>query len=100
MYGDSTKDYIVAFIVPDPEQLASFCKNKQIDVKGAYENEELRNAIYSDLMTLADHFKLNGLEKPRQMILLKEGFTVENGCLTPTFKMMRKRAQDLYKAEI
>ena len=61
---------------------------------------ELRSAIYSDLMTLADHFKLNGLEKPRQMILLKEGFTVENGCLTPTFKMMRKRAQDLYKAEI
>jgi long-subunit acyl-CoA synthetase (AMP-forming) len=31
---------------------------------------------------------------------LQEGFTVENGCLTPTFKMMRKRAQELYKDEI
>ncbi len=33
-------------------------------------------------------------------MLLQEGFTVENGCLTPTFKMMRKRALELYKAEI
>ena len=46
--------------------------------------------------------KLNGLEKPGQ-ITLKAGpshFSVENGIMTPTFKMMRANARKMYKAEI
>ena len=52
------------------------------------------------MMALAAQFNLNGLEKPRQIKLISEPFSVDNGILTPTFKMMRRMAQERFKEDI
>lgn len=100
VYGEPTQDYVIAFIIVDPAQLAAFCEAKKLTVDEALESEELRMIVYADMMALAKEHRLNGLEKPRQIKLMSGGITVENGCLTPTFKMMRGRARNLYQAEI
>ena len=57
------------------------------------DNEDLRMAIYQDLLKLASDNKLNSLEKPKQITLLNDPFTVENDLLTPTLKLKRNVAK-------
>ena len=92
VHGESIKDYAIAFVVVDPDHLAAFCKTNKLSTADALASEELRTIIYGEMMALAKKFNLNGLEKPRQIMLIEEGFTVENGILTPTFKLMRRMA--------
>jgi len=44
--------------------------------------------------------KLSGLEKPKDIHLTLEGFSVENNLLTPTFKLKRNVARDHFKPQI
>ena len=53
-----------------------------------------------DIATLSKQNKLSGLEKPRDIFISKEGFTVENGMMTPTFKLKRNVAREFFKKEI
>ena len=62
-------------------------------------NKNLKNMIYADLMRLASENKLNSLEKPKNMVLLDDPFTIEN-VLTPTFKMRRNIAKVKYENDI
>lgn len=64
------------------------------------DNEDLRMAIYQDLLNLASENKLNSLEKPKQITLLSEPFTVENDLLTPTLKLKRNVAKIRFESEI
>ena len=64
------------------------------------DNEDLRMAIYQDLLKLASENKLNSLEKPKQITLLSEPFTVENDLLTPTLKLKRNVAKIRFESEI
>jgi len=52
------------------------------------------------MCALAVEAKFNSLEKPCQLMLLKEPFTIENEFLTPTMKMKRNVAKQMLKAEI
>jgi len=45
------------------------------------------------MCALAVEAKFNSLEKPCQLMLLKEPFTIENEFLTPTMKMKRNVAK-------
>ena len=51
-------------------------------------------------MILANHNKLNSLEKPKQFTLLHEPWTPESGILTPTMKMKRNIGKEVYKEDI
>ena len=44
--------------------------------------------------------KLSSLEKPKDIYISREPFSVENNILTPTFKLKRNVARDVYKKEI
>ena len=44
--------------------------------------------------------KLNGLEKVKYMVLTFEGFSVNNGCMTPTMKMIRKKIELKFKERL
>ena len=57
------------------------------------EDEKFRQLVYDDLMKLAGENKFNSLEKPKQFILLKDPFTIENDLLTPTMKLKRNIAK-------
>lgn len=43
---------------------------------------------------------LSGLERPKAITLVREPFTVENNILTPTFKLKRNVAKEIFKDTI
>lgn len=63
-------------------------------------NPELKQAVYDSLIALANSNKLNSLEKPKQIQLIKDPFTTENGYLTPTMKLKRNIAKERHAKDI
>lgn len=44
--------------------------------------------------------KLSGLEKPKDIYLTSDAFSVENNLLTPTFKLKRNIGREYFKEQI
>jgi long-chain acyl-CoA synthetase len=51
-------------------------------------------------MKLAGANKFNSLEKPKQICLLSDPFTVESDLLTPTMKLKRNIAKKMFQDKI
>ena len=77
VYGDK-KTYLVALIVSD--------------------HEENRSEI--DLYIENLNKNLSTVEKVKKIKLIKEEFTIENGMLTPTLKLKRKKILEKYKEDL
>ena len=102
IYGDSLKNSCVSIIVPEEKWVQEWAQQKGIegDFAALCKNAELLKEITADVTRLATENKLSSLEKPKGIHLDAEGFTVDNDCLTPTFKLKRHAAARVYKAQI
>ena len=79
VYGDK-KNYLVALIVPSKD----FLKEK----------EKINNIIEKI------NKKLTLLEKIKRIQLIDENFSIENGLMTPTMKVKRKKVTEKYKNQL
>jgi long-chain acyl-CoA synthetase len=79
VYGDK-KNYLVALIVPSKD----FLKEK-----------EKINSVVEKI-----NKKLTLLEKIKKIHLIDENFSVENGLMTPTMKVKRKKVTEKYKNQL
>jgi len=52
------------------------------------------------MQRLAVENKLSGLEKPKDVSFTLTPFSVENNILTPTFKLKRNIAREVFKPQI
>ena len=77
VYGDK-KTYLVALIVSDDD-----------------ENSSEINSYIENL-----NKNLSTIEKVKKIKLIKEEFTIENGMLTPTLKLKRKKILEKYKEDL
>jgi len=71
-----------------------------IEESQVYADEAFINLIKDELNVLGTNNKLSGLEKPKEITLTKEMFSVENNLLTPTFKLKRHVAREFFKPQI
>ena len=79
VYGDK-KNYLVALIVPNKDFL----------------NE--KEKIYSVIEKINN--KLTLVEKIKKIQLIDENFSIENGLMTPTMKVKRKKVTEKYKNQL
>jgi len=89
IYGDSLRDFIITFICIEPGTCKKWCVANGVewnndDATPVLTNAKLKQAILDDLCKLAAEAKFNSLEKPKQMTLILDPWTVENDMLTPT----------------
>lgn len=69
-------------------------------MKKALNEPEFKKLIMDELLALAKEHKLSGLEKPKDIYLTDDAFTVENDLLTPTFKLKRNVVREYFSEQI
>ena len=100
IYGNSTMNYILAIICPDKQHCARELDITEEELVKDEENPKLKKIILNDLDRLAIDANFNGLEKVKFILLTFEGFTIQNECMTPTMKIVRKKVEIRYKNRI
>ena len=100
VHGDSLHDHCVMFGVIEPEHAKKYAKEHGVSLQSLVSDVTFRNVVYADMMRVANENKLNSLERPKQMRLLLDPFTIEDGMLTPTMKLKRNVAKDRLTKEI
>jgi fatty acid CoA ligase FadD9 len=85
VYGSSERSYLLAVVVPTVEALAAHP-----------DTGELTAAIGDSLQRVARDEKLNSYEIPRAFLLETEPFTMENGLLSGTAKLLRPKLKAHY----
>jgi len=100
IYGDN-RSYIVALIVPNQKAIEYYAKTNNINYTD-YPNLLTQNAITDFIKaTINEACKnLAPYEKIKEFTLLSEGFTIDNGLLTPTLKLRRNRVFEKYQSLI
>jgi long-chain acyl-CoA synthetase len=103
IYGDSTRDCLVAIVVPDRAQVAKFLGKERLtseEFEEACRSQALCDAIKGQLDALANERKVPGYERIRKIACEPIPWTAENDLMTPTFKLRRKNLTDKYRAVI
>jgi len=60
----------------------------------------MKAVVQDSINAITKEHKLSGIERPHKLFLTHDPFTIENNILTPTFKMKRNVARDVYKPQI
>ena len=100
IYGNSNMNNIIAIINPELNRCAEDLGISVEELSKDEENPKLKELIRKNLEKYAFEAKFNGLEKIKYMILTFEGFTVNNSCMTPTMKVVRKKVELKFKERL
>ncbi|XP_023945055.2 long-chain-fatty-acid--CoA ligase 4 isoform X1 [Bicyclus anynana] len=103
VYGDSSKTYTVALLVPNPRHLAELAARvgrPPADFDELCQDSVVEKAVVKEL---AEHARKCGLEKfevPAAVKLCTEVWSPDMGLVTAAFKIKRKDIQERYKEDI
>lgn len=106
IYGSSLKSSILAIVVINKRKCNEILVEKGVikegeDFENKYLNEvKLVEAVKMSFDEIAKFSKFNSLERPSNFILTTEEFSIVNGLLTPTMKLIRKKIEKKYEKEI
>ncbi len=106
VYGDSLQSSLVAVLIPDEEPVRNMLHSSgdsalaQAPFAEICASDKLKSIIMDDMQKVAKANGLHGFEIPKAIYLDYELFSVNNGILTPTFKLKRQQARDKYEKEI
>ncbi|XP_042054895.1 long chain acyl-CoA synthetase 6, peroxisomal-like isoform X1 [Salvia splendens] len=103
IHGDSLKSSLVAIIAVDHDALKTWAATEGIeyeDLKQLCSDPRMKGAVLADMDSIAKEAQLRGFEFAKDVALVLEPFTLENGLLTPTFKIKRPQAKAHFAKEI
>ena len=100
IYGDG-KPYNICLVVPDFEASTRWAQKNGVssDPGELLANNEFTGMIEKEI---TDHLRktFGGYEIPKKFLFLKDDFTVENGLLTQTLKVKRRKVIQKYQDQI
>lgn len=106
VYGDSLQSALVAIIVPEEEPVRSVLEASEdlslakASMSEICKSDKLKAVILADIKKIGKANGLHGFEVPKSIHLSDAPFTVEDGLLTPTFKLKRPQARDKFEKVI
>ncbi|KAF9618831.1 hypothetical protein IFM89_002699 [Coptis chinensis] len=103
VYGDSLNSSLVAVVAVDQEVLKAWAASEGIqygDLGQLCKDPRARAGVLADLDALGREAQLRGFESVKAVTLVLEPFTLENGLLTPTFKIKRPQAKAYFAKAI
>ncbi|EOY05625.1 Long-chain acyl-CoA synthetase 6 [Theobroma cacao] len=103
IYGDSLNSSLVAIVSVDPDVLKAWAASEGIKYKdfGQLCNDpRARAAVQAEMDAVGREAQLRGFEFAKAVTLVLEPFTMENGLLTPTFKIKRPQAREYFAKAI
>jgi len=88
-------------VIPDEEMAKKFmAKAGKNDLAEVYADATFKKEIMEDMNRLGTENKLSSLEKPKDIFVTGDAFSIENDMLTPTYKLKRNIAKKVYQAQI
>lgn len=100
VYGDSLRSCTIAIIVPDEEWLKNWAQQHNKSTADCFKDPAFKKEIMDEILQLSKEHKLSGLERPKDIILASDPFSIDNDLLTPTFKLKRNKVRDAYRQQI
>ncbi|KAG0479767.1 hypothetical protein HPP92_010625 [Vanilla planifolia] len=99
IYGDSFNSCLVAVVAVDPEMLKNWAASDGIQYESLEQlcsDPRARAAVLAEMDDVGRQAELRGFEFAKAVTLVLDPFTLENGLLTPTFKIKRAQAKSLF----
>jgi long-chain acyl-CoA synthetase len=103
IYGDSLNSSLVAVVAVEPDVLKAWAASEGIqheDLRQLCADPKARSAVLAEMDSIGKEAQLRGFEFAKAVTLVAEPFTLENGLLTPTFKVKRPQAKAYFAKEI
>ncbi|XVF31331.1 hypothetical protein REPUB_Repub16aG0136400 [Reevesia pubescens] len=103
IYGDSLNSSLVAIVAVEPDVLRDWATSEGIkyeDLEQLCNDPRARKAVLSEMDNVGREAHLRGFEFAKAVTLVPEPFTLENGLLTPTFKIKRPQAKAYFAKAI
>ncbi|AQK57327.1 AMP-binding protein [Zea mays] len=103
IYGDSFNSSLVAIVAVEPDVLKAWAASEGIqyeDLRQLCADPRATAAVLADMDSIAKEAQLRGFEFAKAVTLVAEPFTLDNGLLTPTFKVKRPQAKAYFAKEI
>ncbi|XP_062108388.1 long chain acyl-CoA synthetase 6, peroxisomal-like isoform X1 [Humulus lupulus] len=103
VYGDSLNSSLVAVVSVDPDVLQEWATSQGIKFENLQQlcnDPRAKAAVLADMDAIGREAQLRGFEFAKAVTLVHEPFTLENGLLTPTFKVKRPQAKEYFAKAI
>lgn len=100
VYGDSLQSYLVTVIVPDKLEVEKDHGGSVSDYHDHINSDDFKNKIFDWFQSVKKEHKLISLEIPKKIFCTDDEFKVEDGTLTPTFKLIRGESKKKFIEKI
>ena len=103
IYGESSKSFCVALLVPDRNKLTTLAEKNGIaadSFESVCADKDITKVVLKELCTHGRKAGLERFELPGAVTLCPELWTPESGLVTAAFKLKRKPIQDYYNKDL